>query len=78
MSGERNLYWEEFDAVGAEQVRKDLGTARYGEARKKAAREWLAHQSSLQESTDKAAILAEARSAKTVRIFYFIHLLTLL
>lgn len=68
MIGERDAQWAEFDALGTVEIRKRLGASQYGEQKVKLAREWLAHQESLQSSAENAASLAEARSANELAL----------
>jgi ferric-dicitrate binding protein FerR (iron transport regulator) len=60
---ERERWWADFDSLGAEQVRQNIGSHVYGEARKTLAREWLAFHESRRVSEESALSLAEARAA---------------
>ena len=55
--------WDEFDQLGAEQVRLKLAANAYGEVRSRSAREWLALQDSKRSDLATASNLAEAKSA---------------
>jgi hypothetical protein len=57
--------WRDYEAIGEEQVRKNLSTATYAEQRRKSANAWLLHKASLREAAshlETAASQAEANS----------------
>jgi len=69
--GDSDLRWNEFEAIGEIQVRKNLADRIYSEEKTLLAREWLAHVESARRASEFARIDASnreqiraARSAK--------------
>ena len=59
-------FWADFDKLGSERVRQDLGGIGYGEERVNQARAWLEHQESLSALSDRAKTLDEAKAANVL------------
>ena len=66
MSDPREARWQEFSALGEEEVRKRLGAHQYGEDKIRLAREWLEYHASIRTSSREEATLAEARRANSL------------
>ena len=63
MSDPRDLLWQEFEALGEDEVRKRLGAHQYGETKKRSAIQWIEYRESLRSSDSMAHSLAFAREA---------------
>lgn len=66
MSEHRSKYWDKFEELGVERVHQELAVGTYGEGRKRAAREWLDHKKSSEESEARGEMISEARTANDV------------
>jgi hypothetical protein len=63
LDDERDRIWAEFERIGAEEVRKQLGSQIWGENRVLLAREWLTHNDANQSAIDRRKAIAASESA---------------
>ena len=63
MSDPRDQLWQEFDALGEEEVRRRLAAHQYGTAKARSALQWIEFRESLRSSDSIAQSLAFARDA---------------
>jgi hypothetical protein len=63
VNAEYEKTWVEFEEIGEEAVRKNIGAHVYGDRRLRLAREWLAHREASSSSSDRRATLTLANEA---------------
>jgi hypothetical protein len=52
LTDDQEIRWQEFEAIGEEQVRKDLGAEIYGDAKKRLANQWLEYRLSIDSAVE--------------------------